>query len=328
MSRAAAWGLLRLAVSLSLLVFLFSKVSLRGSLEPLAHLSIAPLLLAAALVAVDRLATVLKWFALVRPILPRYSFGAAIRVFFVGNFLGLLLPPGLGNDVLRALGAWRETGEGARSVSTVVLDRALGLVSLVLFAMAMLVLSPVGPAGPALLFPAAIVALVVSLGTAAFIDRRLPEKCALAVERLSFARTASLLRRLAEALALYRSHPRALATSFSLGVLVQWLRVLITMALGASLGLGVSAGAYHAFVPLVMALGLVPLTAGGFGLREWGFVGLFATQGVKEETAVALSLLTFGASIFGTLPGAYFFFRFGFARSRYANAGENEEAAS
>lgn len=325
MSRAAVWGLARLAVSLALLAYLFSKVSLRGSVEPLAHLRAAPLLLAAALVAVDRLVTVAKWFSLVRPILPRYPFGSAIRVFFVGNFLGLLLPPGLGNDVLRALGAWRETGEGARSVSSVAMDRALGLVSLVLFAMAMLVVSPVGPAGPALLLPAAIVALVVSLGTAAFLDRRLPEKVAAALARLSFRRLASVFGRLSESLALYRGHPRALAASFALGLLVQWLRVLITMSLGAALGLDVAAGAYYAFVPLVMALGLVPLTAGGFGLREWGFVGLFATEGVKEETAVALSLLTFGASVLGTLPGAFFFFRSGFARARHRR--EEEEAS-
>jgi uncharacterized protein (TIRG00374 family) len=314
MTRALAWGLVRVAVSAVLLAFLFSKVSLRGSLEPLAHLGAAPLLAAAALVAVDRLAMAVKWFVLVRPVLPGYCFGSALRVFFVGNFLGLLLPPGLGNDVLRAIGAWRETGEGARSVSSVVMERAIGLVTLVLFAMAMLVLSPVGPAGPALLVPAAIVALVVTLGAAAFLDRRLPEKVALAVERLSFPRVAAAFRRLATALALYRAHARALAASFALGLLVQWLRVLITLSLGASLGLSVSVAAYHAFVPLVMALGLIPLTAGGFGLREWGFVALFATQGVPEESAVALSLLTFLASVFGALPGAWYFLRTGFSK--------------
>ena len=309
--RDVAWGIARLAVSAALLAVLFTKVSLRESLAEMRDLHAGPLLAAAALVAVDRLAMAAKWFVLVKPILPGYAFGAALRTFFVGNFLGLLLPPGLGNDVLRAIGAWRETGEGARSVSSVVMERAIGLVTLVLFAMAMLVISPVGPAGPALLVPAAVVALGVTLAAAACLDRRLPEKVAILVDRLSMPRAASALRRLADALALYRAHPRALATSFALGLFVQWLRVLITLALGAALGLSVSAAAYHAFVPLVTALGLMPFTAGGFGLREWGFVALFATQGVREESAVALSLLTFLASVLGALPGGWFFLRAG-----------------
>jgi uncharacterized protein (TIRG00374 family) len=316
MTRSAAFGLARLAVSVLLLAFLFSKVSFRESLEPLSRLAAPPLALAAALVAVDRAISVLKWFVLVRPVLPDYPLGAATRVFFVGNFLGLLLPPGLGNDVLRAVGAWRDTGRGAISVSSVAMDRVLGVVSLVLFAMAMLVVSPVGPAGPELLLPAAVVAAVVTLATAVILDRRLPDKAvALLGKWRRLSPLASVLSRLAAALALYRSHPRALAASFALGLAVQWLRVLIAMSLGAALGLDVSAAAYHAFVPLVMALSLVPITAGGFGLREWGFVGLLSSVGVPEGEAVALSLLTFCASIFGTLPGAWLFLRSGLLRA-------------
>ncbi len=305
-ARAAATFFARVAVSVLLLAFLFSRVSLGESLAELKHLRAEPLLWAALLVAVDRLAMALKWFVLVRPVLPGYPFGATLRIFFVGNFLGLLLPPGLGNDVFRAVGAWRETGEGARSVSSVALERAIGVVSLVLFAMATLVLSPVGPAGPALLVPAAILGIVVTLGIAALLDRRLPDKVVAFVERTGLRAAALRLRRLADALALYRAHPRALLASFGLGLGVQWLRVLIALLLGRALGIAAPAAAYYAFIPLVTAMVLLPISAGGFGPREIGCVELFGTVGVPEESAVALSLLTFLAATFGALPGAAF----------------------
>src|SRR3546814_16191301 len=80
-----------------------------------------------------------------------------------------------------------------------------------------------------------------------------------------------------------------------------------------ALGLHFPIAHFFIFVPIVNLLTQIPLTVGGLGLREAGFVSLFGVVGMNAESALALSLLVYAMSVAATLPAAWFFLRRGVA---------------
>ena len=71
------------------------------------------------------------------------------------------------------------------------------------------------------------------------------------------------------------------------------LRVAILAALATGLGLGIAPATLFAFTPAALLIAMVPVSFGGWGVRELSFVYLLGTAGVPAEGALSLSI-TFG----------------------------------
>ena len=61
------------------------------------------------------------------------------------------------------------------------------------------------------------------------------------------------------------------------------------------------------FTPIVIFLGLLPISVGGLGVPQAGFVYFLGTVGVGAEEAFAMSMLTYVLSMISTLPGAWLY---------------------
>lgn len=59
------------------------------------------------------------------------------------------------------------------------------------------------------------------------------------------------------------------------------------------------------FLPIILFLVLPPITVGGLGVREAGFIYFFGTTGMEAEATFALSLLIYLGAIVSALPGAW-----------------------
>ena len=68
------------------------------------------------------------------------------------------------------------------------------------------------------------------------------------------------------------------------------LRVLIFAALAAALGLDVPLTVLFAFVPAALLLAMLPVSFGGWGVREAALVYFLRTAGVSAEAALTLSI--------------------------------------
>lgn len=68
------------------------------------------------------------------------------------------------------------------------------------------------------------------------------------------------------------------------------LRVLILAALAAALGLDIPFAALFAFVPAALLAAMLPVSFGGWGVREAALVYLLGTTGVSGEAALSLSI--------------------------------------
>lgn len=83
------------------------------------------------------------------------------------------------------------------------------------------------------------------------------------------------------------------------------LRVGVLASLAAALGLDISVAAIFALTPAALLVAMVPMSIGGWGVRELTFVYFLGTAGVSAEAALSLSVAFGLLRIFvGAIGGA------------------------
>ena len=113
------------------------------------------------------------------------------------------------------------------------------------------------------------------------------------------------LEKIYSSLLAYQEYPGALVKCFLLGLLMQFTRVLIAWTMAIALGIEIPFIYYFMFIPVSMILIMIPVSVGGFGVREGVLVVLFSLAGFSTTDAFALgfaiSLTDMVSSLFGGL---------------------------
>jgi uncharacterized protein (TIRG00374 family) len=298
--------LLRVAFASALTAYILWKSHPSDVMAVVRTVDPLPIVCAVLLVLVDRALMAYRWVALLCTIEPhrRPPLGAVMRIFFVSTFVGTFLPAFIGTDAVRSYSTARLNVAGADAVASVLMDRILGIASLLLMALVGLVFARELLSNVPVLIGLAIAA-IVSCATMALIFSR---KAAALAGRLLQLMPAEAFRRLAarllDSIRKYASHPQQLANVLAGSVAVQLLRILQAYFLGRSVGIDAALTVYVAFVPLILLIMLLPVTLSGIGTSQAAFVWFFARAGVDPAAAFALSALFVALGIVGNLPGA------------------------
>ena len=270
---------------------------------------------AAALVLIDRTLMAWRWIALLASVQrgAHPPFATLMRIFFVSTFVGTFLPS-IGGDAVRAWSLSRAGVTASESFASVLMDRLLGVISILIAAAAGLMIAPdlLGEravwTGLALTLAGCALALAIVFSPAiAAALLRLLHRVAGAGR---FHRAAD---RLFLALQAYREQRGVLATVLTASVVVQAIRILQAWLLGLALGITAGLSAYFAFIPVILLVLLLPFPGNGIGSAGVAFWWLFGRVGVPEADAVALSVLFIALGIVGNLPGGLLY-AFGGAR--------------
>lgn len=132
----AQWLLLvKVATSTILLAWIVSRASFSEILAAFSSASIPLLLAAYALTVVGTMLTVSRWRLLLRAQGAPLPFLRLLHSYLVAMFFNNFLPSTVGGDASRAYDCYRMTGGNRRAMSSVVLDRLLGLLALLVFAL-------------------------------------------------------------------------------------------------------------------------------------------------------------------------------------------------
>lgn len=262
----------------------------------------APYLLAAALYLVALFASFSRWFFLVRMLGLKLPFADALRLGCIGNVFNLVIPGGVGGDVVKAGYLLREQSNGTAAVASVVLDRAIGMLALFLLAAGMgsLAWSDAPPVVRRLILVVAALALLLLVaGCAMFIpgSDRLLRRLLPRGER--FRNLAEELRVTAET---YRSRPLGVLLVLVFSLAVHGLLVLAFHNVSKALFPAdpPSLLAHFLIVPLVIGSTAVPLPLGALGLSEQVSAELFQLVGHPGGAVVMLGyrlLLYLGALV-------------------------------
>jgi hypothetical protein len=102
----------------------------------------------------------------------------------------------------------------------------------------------------------------------------------------------------------------------STGSLLHALTIIIVWSVGRAQGLALPLPDAAVLFTVMIGVVLVPISIGGWGLRELAVVSLLATHGVAPERALLFSVCFGLALAIGSLPGALAWLLYPFASAR------------
>jgi uncharacterized protein (TIRG00374 family) len=295
------------AIAVGLTALLLWQSDPRAVWEAARGTQVRFVLLACVLVVLDRVLMAYRWVTLLSPLDParRPPLAAVMRIFFVSTFVGTFLPASIGGDAVRAYGLSKEGVSGVDAVASVLMDRLLGVVSILVVAVVGAVLAR-NLLDIRVLFPAIAVLTVVCVAALTVVySPRVASAATGMLERLPRGQDAG--RRLLAAIQRYAEFHGSMTNVLLCSIGVQVLRVLQTFCLGLALGVSVPLGVYFALVPIILLIVLMPVTINGIGTTQAGFVWLFGRAGVNEAPAFALSVLFLAIAVVGNLPGGFLY---------------------
>lgn len=306
--------LLRLLLGLALIALLARSIGLESIRRALAPIREHPawIVAALALTFAALFAGVVRWHVLLRRMDLPTPFARTFRGFFIGQFFNAFLFGACGGDLARAIFAAHDHSEKrAEAVTSVFLDRAIGLVVTLLFGCALILPRLRVVAGHAdarlslVLMGIFLLATVVFL--VLFFGRHLFEGLP-GLKRLQrHGRAGPLLRRAYDALFLFRQNARHLLWPAGLSVANLLLLAAATAALAHALDIPIAFADLLAVFPIITVLAAVPLTPGSLGVRETLYVQLLHPFGILPGPALMLSLLGYFAATVWSLFGGLLF---------------------
>ena len=296
---------IRIAVSVGLLGWLLTGVDLGLLRTYLAGIPAVDVFLIICLYAAAWLVNTAKWHRL----LPTQPFYRLFALNVIGQFYALVLPGQIAAEVVKSWKLIGRNGRAAKAVASVLMDRLTGVMSLLW----------IGISGAALTSTAAGSEFVVifgiligCFGLAGFLTTlnsfRSWSRKALAAMAMRIPRTAGAVDTLVgciDAWSEYRRMPLRLLLALLLGLVFQLLAVAILHRLSLCFDMQVAFVDWCWIFSAVSLLLLLPITVGGIGLREGGFVALLATLGVPQEKALACSISLFGLQLLIAAAGAF-----------------------
>lgn len=248
-----------------------------------------------------------RWQVLLRANGFAIPFGRTFRITWAGIFFNQVLPGSVGGDIAKGLMISRGEARKAGLWGTVLLDRLVGLGTVIVIAgIAM---------APALGRPdlRPVVALIVTLlgggavGAALYFSpalRRTPWAQRLK-NRLPFRAS---VKEVDDVLKTTRHAPRAILWGAALSAVGQAVTILATFGLAWSMGIrGLSVGDFFLIQPIIFLVTAVPVSIGGWGVEQFISVHLFGMAGMAPNEAVALSVLSKLATLAASLPGGLLF---------------------
>jgi glycosyltransferase 2 family protein len=304
--RLSAGSVARLAVAVTLTAVIIWRNNPGAILATATHTDLRWILAAVLLVLVDRSLMAYRWVVLLRVTDSGEGvpLAAILRVFFVSTFVGTFLPASIGADVVRAYSLSRTHVGAAPALASVLMDRLLGVVSLLLVSVAGLAVAADLLEETSLLIAIGGVAAACLAGLALVYSDAWASWIGTWLARMPGANIRRLGADLIAAVRVYSTRHTAIANVLAGSIAVQALRIVQAFALGRSIGIDAPLSAYVAFVPIILLIMLLPISIYGLGTSQLAFAALFSRVGVLPGEAIALSLLFLGLGVLGNLPGA------------------------
>ena len=296
--RNAAILVLKLAVSVGLVWFAFSKIDMTTTWATLR--AIAPVAIAGALLLLcaQLLLAAIRLKVLLGALSAHYSTARAFEVLLIGAFFSQTMISFVGGDAMRI---WRIVRSGISlpvAAKSVLFDRVAGFAGLfVLMLGATPFLVRIIPTPEMLAGQALIVLSALAAVAGVFVVRRMPGL-------LPQGRIMTLTRDVVDSgLAIWRQTSAAFLI-IGLSIAIQLINVVVLYVLGEGLGVHFRFVDGLLLFPTVLFLSMLPISVAGWGMREGAMMTAMGLVGVPGHQSVALSVC-FGLCLVAiSLPGA------------------------
>lgn len=290
--------LLTLKLSLSGLAFFFivRYVDLDAALRVMVDQHLGLLVLAALLIGLQILFGAARWAVMLRSTGAKAHMLDVGRLYYTSVFFNTCLPGAIGGDVVRVWLARKSLGSFTQVFNSVVLDRVAafaGLIVLVLVALPFL--SERLDLDLSITLPLLAVCIAAGVFILIYVDRLPIRWRNLAPVRLAIS--------LAEAARRAFFNVNTSILVMTAAVAAHLAACLCVYLLARSLEVPLSVVHAILLVPPALLLGSLPISIGGWGVREAVLVALLGLVGIAAEAALVISVQLGVLTICVTLPG-------------------------
>jgi uncharacterized protein (TIRG00374 family) len=240
----------------------------------------------------------LRWRLLLRQYDSRSTFPMLTAVSWVAVFANQFLPAGVGGDAVRIIYARHLGDRLSAATASVIMDRVMALVALVLL---VIVLTP--------FLPEAVDRRIIgALGALCFLCLTLVISAYLIVSRSwevpvripMVQRLLTLVHYVLRTL----SYPVQALFAIAVSVLIHLLSFSAFVLIARSIGITTAIEPLVAVTALLTFIQIVPISIGGWGVREVAAVSLLGFLGVEPGAALLSSLVLGFSYAAASLPGA------------------------
>jgi len=258
------------------------------------------------------LITSLRWHELLKALEIRLTVERTFVLNMVGLFWNTIIPTGsTGGDLLKAHYVAKQTHHRTRAWMSVLVDRAVGLLALIILGGTMAALQSHIPRCRQVAIASAAIVGLVAIGMIVFYVPLLHKLSGLdfVLSRLPMQKQ---VRNAVETLHILGRRPLLAAGALIVSFPVHMVVITAAQLCGVAFGLHLSLFYYWMAVPVIVLSAAIPISPQGAGVMEYFAIKLLEPQGVTVAQAFALTMSIRLTQIFWNLTGFFFVVRGGY----------------
>lgn len=310
-NKKKAYFLAKLLISACLIAWIVKKVNIDETLHILSSVKIPFLMVGVFWLLLDRVLMSYRWNILLVAKNIHIPFLQIMKIYFVGAFSGNFLPSSIAPDAVRAYFASKYNSNASDIVSSVFVDRLLGLISLAaiaLFSILFIYFDRGEINQKTLLVVLAIFILIVILLSS---ERALNLIPIVKLRNFFSISKEGWIWKSFEKFYIsckeYKNNKKEILFVLLLSFIVQGLSIFAVYVLSLSVNVEISIMDLFIFVPLINILIMIPVSIGGIGIQEGAFIYYFSQIGISTQAALTVALLFRALTVAGSLPGGVFY---------------------
>ena len=250
----------------------------------------------------------LQWHVLLMAEGVRLDWKKVLSFYYIGLFFNNFLISGLGGDLFRMYDIRKISKDGKAAVSTVFLDRAIGLFVMSSFSIlsAPWLISRLSY-GTRLQLPLIVLLITWILILLFFFNHKFNRPFVWLIRKITpgqiYAKASDIYYQIHD----FGQHPHLFLKVIGIAIIVQSFRILTHYLLSLALGVTISPVYFFLFIPIIAIMAALPISMGGLGVREQTGVLLFVAVGMIESEAVSMEFMAYIIAVMTSLPGGLLF---------------------
>ena len=295
--------IVKLLVTISLFGWILSQVDINALASSLANTKLSYFAFAIIAHALALLLFSVRWWYLYRTQDKTSRYRDTFKSYYLGLFFNNFLPTGIGGDVIRILRLRKFGCATHLLVSSSLMDRILGLTSILMMGLVALSITPNFVLHPNTKLVIYIIAILAPFGLLFLFSDYMPKFTRFILQRFHKGRFTDFLLHVMSTLHGYRHARPHILFALILSILAQYFIILSYVMIGFSLDISLPIPVFFIIIPIVFLATSLPISIGGLGVREGVIVSLFTLFNVDTQAAIALSILYFIIILLISLPG-------------------------
>jgi uncharacterized protein (TIRG00374 family) len=302
-------NIIRIIISLGLLFYLLYIADVRKIFQALQNLDGSSIFLAIAVFIFSVLLMAARWQFLTRSYGMQVKYGHLTIFYFIGFFFNNFLPTSIGGDLSRAYYLSQKSGDKSASIGTVFLERLIGLLATLSFAIVSLYWLTNYFHTKRIVYITIFLSLVIALFIAIVMSRRLYRRFNGLLSLFTFYDLGDKITKVFDTLHSYRDKKGILLGTYIFSLFAQFMLIIMNYILARALNLTeISFGYLCLVVPITFVIGLLP-SINGLGVRDSGYILLLLRRGLQPAQILSLSFsVTIIPIIVSFIGGAFFLF--------------------